>query len=94
VRYDPEDHSNLELGEKIGSAGAAEQRLADASAGDIAAGVQATGHSRRQPGKPNPRGHDRLGELAGGYLTKPDDGAVARRRRVIRGCYLAVVKLP
>jgi hypothetical protein len=45
VRYDPDDHSNLELGEKIGSAGAAEQRLADASAGDIAAGVQATGQT-------------------------------------------------
>jgi hypothetical protein len=45
VRYDPEDHNNLELGDKIGSAapGGTEQSLEDASAGQIAAAVQATG---------------------------------------------------
>jgi hypothetical protein len=45
VRYDPEDHGNWELGEKISSAaaGGAEEGLEGASAGDIAAAVQATG---------------------------------------------------
>lgn len=45
VRYDPEDHGNWELGEKIGSAaaGGAEQSLDSASAGEIAAAVQAGG---------------------------------------------------
>jgi len=45
VRYDPQDHNNFELGEKISSAGpdGAEQSLDSASAGDIAAAVQATG---------------------------------------------------
>ena len=45
VRYDPQDHNNFELGDKISSAGteAAEQSLDSASAGDIAAAVQATG---------------------------------------------------
>ena len=42
VRYDPEDHGNWELGDKIGSA-APEQSLDSASAGEIAAAVQATG---------------------------------------------------
>jgi hypothetical protein len=45
VRYDPEDHGNWELGEKIASPaeGGAEQSLDSASAGEIAAAVQATG---------------------------------------------------
>jgi hypothetical protein len=45
VRYDPADHDNFELNGKISSAGAggAEQSLESASAGDIAAAVQATG---------------------------------------------------
>jgi hypothetical protein len=45
VRYDPEDHGNWELGEKVASAaaGGTEQSLDSASAGDIAAAVQATG---------------------------------------------------
>jgi hypothetical protein len=45
VRYDPEDHGNFELGDKISSAGSdgAEQSLDGASAGQIAAAVQATG---------------------------------------------------
>jgi len=45
VRYDPQDHNNFELGDKISSAGpdGAEQSLDSASAGDIAAAVQATG---------------------------------------------------
>ena len=45
VRYDPQDHNNFELGEKISSAGpdGAEQSLDSASAGDIATAVQATG---------------------------------------------------
>jgi hypothetical protein len=45
VRYDPEDHDNFELGGKTSSAGAsgAEESLESASAGDIAAAVQATG---------------------------------------------------
>jgi hypothetical protein len=45
VRYVPQDHNNFELGEKISSAGpdGAEQSLDSASAGDIAAAVQATG---------------------------------------------------
>lgn len=42
VRYDPEDHGNWELGDKISSA-APEQSLDSASAGEIAAAVQATG---------------------------------------------------
>jgi hypothetical protein len=47
VRYDPEDHDNFELGAKISSAGttAAEESLESASAGDIAAAVQATGET-------------------------------------------------
>ncbi len=45
VRYDPEDHDNWELGEKISSAVAdrADESLDSASAGEIAAAVQATG---------------------------------------------------
>lgn len=45
VRYDPGDHDNWELGEKISSAVAdgAEGSLDSASAGEIAAAVQATG---------------------------------------------------
>lgn len=45
VRYDPQDHNNFELGDKISSAGSdgAVQSLDSATAGDIAAGVQATG---------------------------------------------------
>jgi len=45
VRYDPEDHGNWELGNKISSAApdSAEQSLDSASAGEIAAAVQATG---------------------------------------------------
>jgi hypothetical protein len=45
VRYDPEDHDNFELDGKISSAGAsgAEKSLESASAGEIAAAVQATG---------------------------------------------------
>ncbi len=45
VRYDPGDHGNWELGEKAASAaaGGAEQSLEAASAGEIAAAVQATG---------------------------------------------------
>ena len=48
VRYDPEDHANFELGERISSAGpeGAEQSLDSASAGEIAAAVQATGETR------------------------------------------------
>ena len=47
VRYDPDDHGNWELGEKVGSAGAdgAEESLESASAGTIAAAVQATGET-------------------------------------------------
>jgi hypothetical protein len=47
VRYDPEDHGNWELGDKIGSAAAsgAGQSLDNASAGEIAAAVQATGET-------------------------------------------------
>ena len=47
ARYDPEDHGNWELGEKIASApgAGAEQSLDSASAGQIAAAVQATGES-------------------------------------------------
>jgi hypothetical protein len=47
VRYDPEDHGNWDLGEKTGSAAAdgAEQSLDSASAGQIAAAVQATGET-------------------------------------------------
>ena len=47
VRYDPEDHGNFELGEKTGSAegGGGAQSLDSASAGEIAAAVQATGNS-------------------------------------------------
>jgi hypothetical protein len=44
VRYDPEDHGNWQLGEKISSAAAgAEGSLDNASAGEIAAAVQAGG---------------------------------------------------
>ena len=45
VRYDPADHSNWELGEKISSAAAdgAAASLDNSSAGDIAAAVKATG---------------------------------------------------
>jgi hypothetical protein len=45
VRYDPEDHGNWDLGEKISSAagGAAGESLDSASAGEIAAAVQAGG---------------------------------------------------
>jgi hypothetical protein len=45
VRYDPEDHNNFEVGDKISSAGSdgAEQSLEGASAGEIASAVQATG---------------------------------------------------
>ncbi len=45
VRYDPGDHDNWELGEKIASASAGDagETLEDASAGEIAAAVQATG---------------------------------------------------
>lgn len=42
VRYDPDDHGNWELGDKISSA-APEQSLDSTSAGEIAAAVQATG---------------------------------------------------
>ena len=45
VRYDPEDHGNWELGEKVSSAaGGGEGGLDSASAGEIAAAVQATGN--------------------------------------------------
>ena len=46
VRYDPEDHGNWELGGKISSAagGGAEGSLDSASAGEIAAAVQARGN--------------------------------------------------
>jgi len=43
VRYDPEDHSNFELGDKIGSAAGAEPNLDTASAGEIATAVQSAG---------------------------------------------------
>jgi hypothetical protein len=45
VRYDPEDHGNWELGDKISSAaaGGAAGSLDDAGAGEIAAAIQATG---------------------------------------------------
>ena len=45
VRYDPEDHSNWELGQKISSAAAAGagESLDNASAAEIAAAVQAAG---------------------------------------------------
>jgi len=45
VRYDPEDHDNWELGGKLSSAvaGRAEESPDSASAGEIAAAVQATG---------------------------------------------------
>ena len=46
VRYDPEDHGNLELVGNFSSGGAdAEATLESASAGDIAAAVQATGET-------------------------------------------------
>lgn len=47
VRYDPEDRGNFELGGKISSVGAGgtEESLDSASAGDIAAAVQATGET-------------------------------------------------
>jgi hypothetical protein len=50
VRYDPGDHGNWELGQKIGSAeaGGAEQTLDSASAGEIAAAVQAGGQAGHQ----------------------------------------------
>jgi hypothetical protein len=44
VRYDPEDHGNFEVvGDWDLSSGGAEESLESASAGDIAAAVQATG---------------------------------------------------
>jgi hypothetical protein len=44
VRYDPEDHGNFEVvGDWELSSGGAEESLESASAGDIAAAVQATG---------------------------------------------------
>jgi hypothetical protein len=50
VRYDPADHSNWELGEKISSAVPDDTRgsLDSASAGEIAAAVQATGNRGRR----------------------------------------------
>ena len=46
VRYDPEDHENFEVvGEWEFSSGGAEASLDGASAGDIAAAVQATGET-------------------------------------------------
>jgi hypothetical protein len=45
VRYDPEDHGNLELGEKVSSASGGGQSIDDASAGEIASAVQATGET-------------------------------------------------
>jgi hypothetical protein len=50
VRYDAEDHGNWELGEKISSAaaGGAGESLDSASAGEIAAAVQATGGATGQ----------------------------------------------
>jgi hypothetical protein len=50
VRYDPGDHGNWELGQKISGAAAdgAEQDIHNASAGEIAAAVQATGETGRR----------------------------------------------
>lgn len=47
VRYDPQDHDNWELGEKVSSAGGdgPQQSLDDASAGEIATAVRATGET-------------------------------------------------
>jgi hypothetical protein len=47
VRYDPEDHDNWDVGDKISSAGTggAAESSDSASAGDIAAAVQATGET-------------------------------------------------
>lgn len=47
VRYDPEDHSNFEIGERTAGAAAdgTGPSLDSASAGEIAAGVQATGET-------------------------------------------------
>jgi hypothetical protein len=47
VRYDPADHGNFELGQKVSSAdaGGGEGSLDSASAGQIAAAVQATGNT-------------------------------------------------
>jgi hypothetical protein len=45
VRYDPEDHDNWELGDKISSAAGSEESLDSASAGQIAAAVQAGGET-------------------------------------------------
>ena len=45
VRYDPEDHGNFELVGEFSSGGGAEESLDSASAGDIAAAVQATGET-------------------------------------------------
>ena len=47
VRYDPEDHSNFEIGERTPAAAAEGTGLSldSASAGEIAAGVQATGET-------------------------------------------------
>jgi hypothetical protein len=41
VRYDPEDHDNWELGEKVRSAAGSDETLESASAGEIASAVQA-----------------------------------------------------
>ncbi len=45
LRYDPNDHDNFELGDKVSSAGTdgTEESLEGASAGEIAEAVQATG---------------------------------------------------
>jgi hypothetical protein len=45
ARYDPEDHSNFEVGEKVSSANGGGQSIDNSSAGDIAAAVQATGET-------------------------------------------------
>jgi hypothetical protein len=45
VRYDPEDHNNWELGEKLSGATDAEEGLDSSSAGQIAAAVQAGGET-------------------------------------------------
>ncbi len=56
VRYDPEDHENFEVvGEWVlnsGGAGGAEASLDNASAGDIAAAIQATGDTGRRSQRP------------------------------------------
>jgi hypothetical protein len=52
VRYDPEDHDNFELTGALGStaSGGGQETLESASAGDIAAAVQATGAAGPQRG--------------------------------------------